>query len=197
MLFAKLLTQVDSIPPEYIDDTGHELSHIGAPLRMPLLGQACSRFTFCCTMGLCQVGTLSLITLIITVTYCLAVRDAGFFSARVLAVMLIYVTLVLPNVSARHALTWQHIGHDPYLPSGQSGKSTPQCQQRPASCSGKWELTTCNACSLFPSLPPEPTLRESQPHGTTCYTVATGFLHPAEPQAPLHAGYSADCLLYG
>ena len=34
-------------------------------------------------------------------------------------------------------------------------------------------------------------MRESWPHGTTCYMVATDFLHPVEPQALLLAGYPA------
>ena len=39
------------------------------------------------------------------------------------------------------------------------------------------------------SLPLEPRPRGSQPHGTTCYLMATGFLHPVEPLAPLQAGW--------
>ena len=35
-------------------------------------------------------------------------------------------------------------------------------------------------------------LRGLQPHGTACYMVATGFLHPVQPQALLPAGYPAD-----
>lgn len=35
----------------------------------------------------------------------------------------------------------------------------------------------------------EPRPRGSQPHGTTCYLMATGFLHPVEPLAPLQAGW--------
>ena len=69
---------------------------------------------------------------------------------------------------------------------------------------GRWELTTCNTFSVPPGmcppplrLPLEPTLRGSRPRGTTCYEVATGSLHPAEPQAPLAAGHpndSANCI---
>ena len=39
------------------------------------------------------------------------------------------------------------------------------------------------------SLPLEPRPKGSQPHGTTCYLMATGFLHPVEPLAPLQAGW--------
>ena len=35
----------------------------------------------------------------------------------------------------------------------------------------------------------EPRPRGSQPHGTACYLMATGFLHPVEPLAPLQAGW--------
>ena len=45
---------------------------------------------------------------------------------------------------------------------------------------------------LPPSLPAEPMLRGSQPHGTTCYLVVIGFLHSVEPQAPLPDGYPAN-----
>ena len=62
----------------------------------------------------------------------------------------------------------------------------------------KWELTACNAISMLfgdpsmlPSFPPERMQKELQPHGATCYLVATGFLHPVEPRAPLPAGYPA------
>jgi len=63
---------------------------------------------------------------------------------------------------------------------------------------GKQELTplTLFQCYLVtrsppPNLPPEATPRGSQPHDTTCYVVATGFLHPVEPQASLPAGFPA------
>ena len=49
---------------------------------MSLLGHKVLTLHFLLHNGpLCQVGTLSLITFTITVTYRLAVRDAGFFSA--------------------------------------------------------------------------------------------------------------------
>ena len=35
-------------------------------------------------------------------------------------------------------------------------------------------------------------MRESWPHGTTCYMVATDFLLPVESQAFLPAGYPAN-----
>jgi len=67
---------------------------------------------------------------------------------------------------------------------------------------GKQELTACNTfsvlqcdlvnCPLLPSLPPDPMLRGSQPHSTTYCLMATGFLHPVEPQAFLTAGYPAN-----
>ena len=62
----------------------------------------------------------------------------------------------------------------------------------------KLELTACNAflmwwtISLLPSLPSEPMPRGSQPHGTICYMVASGFLQTVEPQSPLPVGYPAN-----
>ena len=47
---------------------------------------------------------------------------------------------------------------------------------------------------LPPSLPPEPMLRGSQPQDRTCHLVVPGFLHSVEPQAPLPAGYRANCI---
>ena len=48
----------------------------------PLLGLRLLMLHFLLHSGpRCQVGTHRLITFIITVTYCLAVRDAGFFRA--------------------------------------------------------------------------------------------------------------------
>ena len=58
-------------------------SHWG-PLMMPtpLFGLRLLMLHFLLHSGpRCQVGTHGLITFIITVTYCLAVRDAGFFRA--------------------------------------------------------------------------------------------------------------------
>ena len=43
-----------------------------------------------------------------------------------------------------------------------------------------------------PSLPPEPAWRGWQPCGITCYMVATGFLYPVDPQAPVPVGYPAN-----
>ena len=63
----------------------------------------------------------------------------------------------------------------------------------------KWELTMCNAFSMLsvtcpspPSLPPETAWRGWQPHGITCYIVATGFLYSVDPQAPLPVGYPVN-----
>ena len=82
-LLSKLLTQVDQLCLS-IWFNCRELSHPGGPLRMPPPGHMrCSCFTFCCTrMGLTAKWepTVSL-TFIISVTYRLAVRDAGFIRA--------------------------------------------------------------------------------------------------------------------
>ena len=93
---------------------------------------------------------------------------------------------------------WHHREYCQYLPSGHSGKPTPQCQAVRAALFGKWGLTACNAFSIVssepssPSLPWEPVSREQRPHSTICYLVATGLLHLMEPQTSLPAGYPAD-----
>ena len=84
--------------------------------------------------------------------------------------------------------------------SGQSGKSTPWCQRQsvpPCLANGRSSPLTSFQCYPVncpppPSLPPEAKPRGSQPHNTTCYMVAPGFLHPVEPQPPLPAGHPAD-----
>ena len=112
--------------------------------------------------------------------------------------------LALPRVSAHCALAQHHREHYPYSPSAQSGKCTPRCQQQPsAALFGKQELTPVMPFQCYPvnhppppRLPPEPTPRGSQPHSATCCLVATGFLHPEVPQAPLPTGYPADYANY-
>ena len=78
-------------------------------------------------------------------------------------------------------------------------KIRPQCQrQSRLPCSANrsspplmpFQFSLVN-CPLLPSFPPEPTPRGSWPQGTICYLVATGFLHPVKPQAPLSTGYPA------
>ena len=87
----------------------------------------------------------------------------------------------------------------PYSPSGQSGQSAPQYQwQSVLPCSANGNSPPLTPFQYYPvnplpsSLPPESKPRGLQPHGTTCYLEATGFLHPVEPQAPLPSEYDAD-----
>ena len=118
--------------------------------------------------------------------------------------MSIFIALVLPSISAHCTLVWHHGEHYPYLPSGQSGKSTPRCQQQsvpPCSANGNSPPITpfqCYlvTCPLPSSLPLESTLRGLWPHGATCCMVATDFLHPMEPQAFLPAGDPVDYANY-
>ena len=59
-----------------------------------------------------------------------------------------------------------------------------------ATLSGKWELITCNTFSmLYGDLP---TASQSSTGAHADRTMATGFLHPLEPQAPPPAGNPAD-----
>ena len=147
----------------------------------------------------CQAGTCGLTEFIITVPYCLALRDAGFFRAtsscskaniRCSSSSECLCTLHT-SVASQSAL--------PIFTFRAVRKIHPTVSA--AVCAilfGKWELTACNAISLLsgdpsmlPCFPPERMQRESQPHSATCYLVATGFLHPVEPRAPLPAGYPA------
>lgn len=68
----------------------------------------------------------------------------------------------------------------------------------PGSLCSKRELTACNAFSMLAGKPSTTSQSSTGAHTSRITTtqyhvlyVATGFLHPAEPQAPLLAGYSA------
>ena len=139
------------------------------------------------------MGTRSLITFIITVTYLLSVRDTGCpgpwgscsnTNICCSSSSKCYCTRSTGVASCR-ALSISH--------AGQSGKSTPRCQwQSTLPCSANGNSLPLRPFQCYPvthppppSLQLEPTLRESWPNGITCYMVATGFLHPVEPQAPL------------
>ena len=86
-----------------------------------------------------------------------------------------YVALVLPSLSAHFSLAWHYVEHNPYSPSGQSERSTSQCQpQSMLPCLGNGNsllLTPFRyypvTCQLPPNLPMKPTPRGSQPQGTT------------------------------
>ena len=114
-----------------------------------------------------------------------------------LALMLVSFALVLPNVSAYCVSVYHCVGYYTYLPSRQSGKSmvaeavcATVFSKAPAT---PFQRSLANYL-LPPSLPPEPMLRGSQPQDRTCHLVVPGFLHSVEPQAPLPAGYRANCI---
>lgn len=123
---------------------------------------------------------------------------------EVLALTLIYAAVVLPSISAHCApvcgITETTI-HTRLQGIRKIHTTVPAAVH--ATLFGKWELRVCNAFSMLSgelstaslsSL--EPTMRESQPHGTTCYRVATDFLHPVEPQALLPASdHHINCLV--
>ena len=70
----------------------------------------------------------------------------------------------------------------------------------PAALSSKWELTACNAFSRpsgDQSTASQSSTRRTAAAGYHYYVVATGFLHPLEPQVPLPTAYPAhhaNCL---
>ena len=122
----------------------------------------------------------------------------------VLALMLIYAALVFPSISTHCSPAWRAGECYPYSPSGHSRKSMPQCQlQSMTPCSANGNSLPVIPCQCYlvtclppPSFPPEVMLRESQPRGTLCYIVATGFLHLVEPQALLPTRYLANYANY-
>ena len=118
---------------------------------------------------------------------------------RILTLRPIYIAVVLPSLSAHCISTKQCREHYPSSPSGQSGTLHPMvpvavCAIRTNGNSPPVTPFQCYSVNHppLPSLPPQPMLRGLQPHGTTCYMVATGFLHPVASQALLLAGYPAD-----
>ena len=108
---------------------------------------------------------------------CLILQGHG-----VLALMPIYIVLVLP---AHCTPVEHHREHYSYSPSRQSRKSTPHYQQQSVlSCLANRNSSSIKPFQYYlvnhplpPSLPTEPTPRGLQPHGTTCYLVATGFVY--------------------
>lgn len=98
------------------------------------------------------------------------------------------IGLALPSVSAHTAQCHRALS---IFVSRAEGKSSPPCLQ-PSSAKENSVPATPFQCSLVnhpppPSLPPEPTLRGSQPHSAT-YCMVAGWLHPVEPQASLPDG---------
>ena len=141
------------------------LSHIGGPSRMSLLGHWLLMLQFLThNRPHCQVETHSLIMFNITIT----VRDAEFFRAT--GFLSIYVTVVLSSVSVHCVLVWHCVGHNPYLPSRQSGKSTlpPHYTSMPAvvhvTLFSKWEFAAYNAFSMLSSELPIASLSSTRAH---------------------------------
>ena len=127
LTFAKTTYPSQPTLPEYMA-VHQELSHTDGPLKMPPLGRRLLMLQFLLhNVPHIQTETHSLIMFIITITYLLTVRDAGFFRAWVLDLMPVYIDLVLPIISAHWTLRQLQGHHYPYSRSGQSGKSTLQC----------------------------------------------------------------------
>ena len=107
--------------------------------------------------------------------------------------MPVFIALVLPSVSAHCTLAWHCIGHHPYSPPGQSGRSFPRFQC--SLCRLVWQTGT-HCLYAFSKLSGEPSTTSQSSTGTHAeriavtwyqmlpHVVATGFLHSVEPQAP-------------
>ena len=205
--FSKTAYPSQPTPPEYMIDMLWTRSHWG-PLEEFHPGHRLLMLYFLlynrprCQAGILSLTTsfivvLNLIMFIITVTFCLTVRDAGFFKAMGLGPQ-------GPNINMHCSSSSRHLCTLSTCAALQRVWSTFTFREvrkvhlmAPAAVHAalfsKEEFTACNVfqcylvnCPLPPSLPPESTLRGS-------YKVATGFLHLLEPQTPLPAGYSANC----
>ena len=89
-------------------------------------------------------------------------------------------------------LAWHHREYHPQSSSGQSAKSTSWCQRQSLPpCLGNGSSSPVMPFQSYSVHPPPPSVsleatpRESCPHGTTCYMVGTGFLHPVASHALL------------
>lgn len=117
----------------------------------------------------------------------------------VLSLMTIYIDLVVPSISAHCTLRQHHGEHYPYSLSGQSGKSTLQCQLQ-SMCCLVWQIHHLQQlfraihCTIH-CLPVFPTKAHTEKIIATCYHMLYGgqWLPPSvEPQALLPAGYPVD-----
>ena len=145
----------------------------------------------------CQAGTRSLIRFIITVTYRLSEMlgslgpQSSCSNANICCSSSSKrpCTLLTSTASQRARFTFASGSqrNPPHSTRGSLGCLVQQMETPPLT---PFQCYLVNP--LPPSLPPEPKPRGFQPHGTTCYLVATGFLHPVEPQAPLPSEYPAD-----
>ena len=116
----------------------------------------------------------------------------------VLALMPIYVALVL-SISA-HCTPAQHRTLSIFVFRAVRKIHPTEPAAVCAALFCKRELTACNAFSKLSSEPSTASQSSTGAHTNRITSteyhmlyVATGFLHPAEPQAPLLAGYSAGC----
>ena len=149
----------------------------------------------------CQAGTHNLTTFVIIVPHYFTVHGTGFI--KVMHLLLQHVYKHYSNSSSHlcssHicAASWRALS---ILAFKAIKKTTSWCQQQsvpPCPVNGnsppvKPFRCYLVSCSLLPSVPPGPMLREPWPPGTTCYVLATGFLHPLELRAPLPAEYPAN-----
>ena len=148
-----------------------------------------------------QAGTHNLTTFVIIVPHYFTVHGTGFI--KVMHLLLQHVYKHYSNSSSHlcssHicAASWRALS---ILAFKAIKKTTSWCQQQsvpPCPVNGnsppvKPFRCYLVSCSLLSSVPPGPMLREPWPPGTTCYVLATGFLHPLELRAPLPAEYPAN-----
>ena len=139
LLLPKFHTQVNQLC-QSIWSICHELSHTGGPMGMlpsPPRARGFSCFSFCCTTGL--TAKREPVVSQSSLSQSLTASPSGMLGSsepRVLALRPIYIVQVLLSVSPHCVPAWYHGAHYQYSPSGQSGKSTPRCQQQSVpSCS--------------------------------------------------------------
>lgn len=152
LTFAKTTYPSQPTLPEYMA-IHQELSHIDGLLKMFPLGHRLLTLHFVLHNGPhSQTETHSLITFNITITSltssphcqrCCFLQDHW-----VLDLMTIYIDLVVPSISAHCTLRQHHGEHYPYSLSGQSGKSTLQCQLQ-SMCCLVWQMEIHHLQQLF------------------------------------------------
>ena len=194
-----LLTQVDQLHLS-IWSICRESVTLGAPWGRTQGAVGSLYFTFCCTMGLAtkQGPTVSVFVI---VPHDLIGQGVGFLkTAHLLFSMCICYSSSSSCLCSFCTGAASHRALSIFV-FRSVRKTHPMVPM--AVCAvlfGKWKLIACNALSMLPSelsttfpiFHWSPSWENrSHTHSTTCYMVATGFLHAMESPALLPAGYPA------